>query len=65
MVQSAAKVFRDAVHVAAGLVDVARARAADHAAALGIDWPVAAGDAMVSSKDALLPPLGDLPAVFA
>lgn len=33
--------------------------------ALGIDWPVAAGDAMVSSKDALLPPLGDLPAVFA
>lgn len=29
-----------AVDVAAGLVDVARARAADHAAALGIDWRV-------------------------
>ena len=33
--------------------------------ALGIDWPVAAEDALVSSKDALLPPLGDLPTVFA
>ena len=34
-------------------------------AALGIEWPVTAGDAVVSRKDALLPPLGDLPAVFA
>lgn len=33
--------------------------------ALGIDWPVAPEDALVSSKDALLPPLGDLPTVFA
>lgn len=33
--------------------------------ALGIEWPVASKDAVVSSKDALLPPLGDLPAVFA
>lgn len=33
--------------------------------ALGIDWPVAAGEALVSRKDALLPPLGDLPTVFA
>ena len=32
--------------------------------ALGIDWPVAPEDALVSRKDALLPPLGDLPAVF-
>ena len=33
--------------------------------ALGIRWPVAPGEALVSGKDALLPPLGDLPAVFA
>jgi dTDP-4-dehydrorhamnose 3,5-epimerase len=33
--------------------------------ALGIGWPVAPEDALVSQKDALLPPLGDLPAVFA
>ncbi len=33
--------------------------------ALGIDWPVAPEDALVSRKDALLPPLGDLPQVFA
>lgn len=32
--------------------------------ALGIGWPVAPEDALVSRKDALLPPLGDLPAVF-
>ena len=31
---------------------------------LGIGWPVAPEDALVSRKDALLPPLGDLPAVF-
>jgi dTDP-4-dehydrorhamnose 3,5-epimerase len=33
--------------------------------ALGIGWPVAPEDALLSRKDALLPPLGDLPAVFA
>jgi dTDP-4-dehydrorhamnose 3,5-epimerase len=33
--------------------------------ALGIGWPVAPEDALVSRKDALLPPLGDLPQVFA
>lgn len=32
---------------------------------LGIEWPVAPGDAHLSRKDALLPPLRDLPAVFA
>ena len=32
--------------------------------ALGIDWPVASDEALVSRKDALLPPLSDLPAVF-
>ncbi len=33
--------------------------------ALGIDWPVAAEDAHVSRKDELLPPLSELPTVFA
>ncbi|HEX4754095.1 MAG TPA: dTDP-4-dehydrorhamnose 3,5-epimerase, partial [Solirubrobacterales bacterium] len=33
--------------------------------ALGIDWPVASGAAMLSDKDRKLPKLADLPAVFA
>lgn len=32
--------------------------------ALGIDWPVAADDAVLSAKDKTHPPLGDLPAYF-
>lgn len=31
---------------------------------LGIDWPVAAGDALLSEKDARLPALAELPAFF-
>jgi dTDP-4-dehydrorhamnose 3,5-epimerase len=32
--------------------------------ALGIDWPVAAHEAVLSAKDRLLPALHDLPAIF-
>ncbi len=32
--------------------------------ALGIAWPIGQADAVLSDKDAALPPLGDLPAYF-
>lgn len=32
---------------------------------LGIDWPVAPRDAVLSNKDARLPRLADLPPIFA